>query len=188
MAMLEQRIQQHFFDSADLQYQAADALARPIADAAQAVLGCITGGSRLLVYGAGASHGLAGYLAEAMIGRFERERPGLAAIELRPSPSIPVGTQVQAIGTPGDVLALLASDASDRSLAEAVQEAHAKEMSVVALVGRSAGAFADTLSETDVLVLVPHDRPARVREMHLLIVHCLCDAVDLQLLGEEHSA
>ena len=188
MVMLEQRIQQHFFDSADLKYQAADGLARPIADAAQAMLGCITSGGKLLVFGADASHWLAGYLAEAMIGRFERERPGLAAIELRPAASISVATQVQAIGSPGDVLAVIASDASDPSLAAAAQEAHAKEMTIVALVGRAAGALAETLSETDVLVPVPHDRPARVREMHLLIVHCLCDAVDLQLLGEEHSA
>lgn len=186
--MLEQRIQQHFFDSADLKYQAADGLSRPIADAAHAVLGCITGGGKLLVHGVGAAHGLAGYFVEAMTGRFERDRPGLPAVRLQRGAAASAAEQVQALGSPGDVLLLLVSGGSDGALAHEVEQAHERDMTVVVLAGRAAAELAMATGETDVFVGVPHERAARVLEMQLLIVHCLCDAVDLQLMGEEHSA
>ncbi len=196
MVMLEQQIQQHFFDAADLKYQSAEALARPVADAAEAIVGCITSGGRLLVFGQGPSQVFARHLVGAMIGRFERERPGLAAVEIGMGATglpVSVANHLQALGSPGDVLLMLAADAdadvaTGTALDELVREAHAKEMTVVALVGRSAGALSEAMTETDVLVQVPHERNARVHEMHLLIVHCLCDAVDLQLMGEEHNA
>jgi D-sedoheptulose 7-phosphate isomerase len=188
MFMLEQRIQQQFFDSADLVVRTAEPLVRPVAEAAQAIVGCLTGGGKLLVYGHGASRGLAIYLADAMVGRFERERPGLATIRIGDG-AAPLSAQIHALGSPGDLLVLLAADAHDESLlpADAVAHAHAKEMSVVALVGAPSAAVADGLTDTDVLVAVGPERAARVHELHLLIVHSLCDAVDLQLMGEEHA-
>src|SRR5512139_2706506 len=119
MLMLEQRIQQQFFDSADLQYQTAESLARPIADAAQAVVGCFTGGGKLLVGGLGGGAALAQYVCAAFVGRFERERPGLPALALasdpvllgalatRAAPDQVLAQQVQALGQSGDVLLLI---------------------------------------------------------------------------------
>jgi D-sedoheptulose 7-phosphate isomerase len=187
MFMLEQRIQQQFFDSADLVVRTAEPLVRPVAEAAQAIVGCLTGGGKLLVYGHGASRGLAIYLADAMVGRFERERPGLATIRIGEG-AAPLSAQINALGSPGDLLVLLAANAdADPLPAEAVAHAHAKEMSVVALVGVPPDAAAHGLTDTDVLVNVGPERAARVHELHLLIVHSLCDAVDLQLMGEEHA-
>ena len=195
--MLEQRIQQHFFDSADLKYAAAEVLAKPIADAVGALMGCITSGGKVLVCGNGGSAGDAQHFAAEFVGRFERERPGLAAIALTTDSSIltAVGNdydfnaifskQVQAIGSPGDVLLAITTSGNSANVLAAVDAAHAKEMAVIALTGRDGGKMRKLLLETDVHICVPHERTARIQEVHLLVVHCLCDAVDLQLLGSE---
>lgn len=195
--MLEPRIQQHFFDSADLHYQTAESLARPLADAAQALVGCITSGGKLLVAGAGGQAALATYFCAALVGRFERQRPPLAALALAADGACLMGVaaacgleqayaqQVLALGQPGDVLLVLDDDGSAGVLRKAVAQARVKDMPVIALTGRQGGALAAALGETDVHIAVPHDRVARVREMHLLLLHCLCDAVDLQLMGEQ---
>jgi D-sedoheptulose 7-phosphate isomerase len=197
MSMLEQRIQQQFFDSADLQYQTAESLARPIAEAAQALTGCITAGGKLLVGGSGGGAALAQHFCAAFVGRFERDRPGLAALALAADPVIlgalaardgleqVCAKQIQALGQSGDVLLLIEALGPEALLKAAVEAAHAREMAVVLLGGPAALARRDMLGETDVLVAVPHDRPARVTEMQLLVLHCLCDAVDLQLMGEQ---
>jgi D-sedoheptulose 7-phosphate isomerase len=192
--MLEQRIQQQFFDSADLQYQTAESLARPIADAAQALIGCITAGGKLLVGGLGGGGALAQHFCAALVGRFERERPGLAAMALA-SDAVLLGTlvtrdqvfakQVQALGQGGDVLLLIDPLGHGAALEAGIAAAHARDMVVVVLGARAAPALRDALNETDVLVDVPHDRKARVLELQLLVLHCLCDAVDLQLMGEQ---
>ncbi len=195
--MLEQRIQQHFFDSADLKYAAAEVLTKPIADAVGTLMGCITSGGKVLVCGNGGSAGDAQHFAAEFVGRFERERPGLAAIALTTDSSIltAVGNdydfnaifskQVQAIGSPGDVLLAITTSGNSANVLAAVDAAHAKEMSVIALTGRDGGKMRKLLLETDVHICVPHERTARIQEVHLLVVHCLCDAVDLQLLGSE---
>ena len=177
--MLEQRIQQQFFESADLLSQTAEALSKPIADAAQALLGCITAGGKLMLCGTGASAALAQHAAALMVGRFERERPGLAAL------AVGSEVEVRALGSPGDVLLVLCSASPTPALNAAVAAAHAKDMTAVALTGRDAGSLLALLSETDVHIAVPHDRAARIHEAHTLVLHCLCDAVDLQLLGEQ---
>ncbi len=197
--MLEQRIQQQFFDSADLKYQAAEALTRPIADAVQAVLGCITAGGKVLVCGSGPAALSAQYFAAQFIGRFERDRPGLPALALSGDTMMLGGVgddadlaqvfakQVQALGNPGDVLIVLAPQGSAAAVLAAVDEAHAKEMAVVALTGNGGGLLGAQLIETDVHICVPHDRAVRVHEVHNLALHCICDAVDLQLLGEQDN-
>lgn len=197
MVMLEQRIQQQFFDSADLQYQSAESLARPVAEAAQALTGSLTSGGKLLVAGLGGSAALAQHFCATFVGRFERERPGLAALALAAdSASLgnPAGAdglagvfarQVQALGQAGDVLLLLASGSPPEVLAASIEAAHARDLVVVILCGRGLPAWRAALGETDVLVEVPHERPARVLELQLLVLHCLCDAVDLQLMGEQ---
>lgn len=178
--MLEQRIQHQFFESADLKYQLAESLARPIADAAAAVMGAITSGGKVMVCGAGADSSLALRLAQLFVMRHERERPALAALALGANPA----QEVLALGLPGDVLVLL-DDGQGGKPAELVAAAQTKDMTVVALTGRDAAGLQDMLAETDVLIKVDADRGARVAEIHMLAVHCLCDAVDFQLLGEQ---
>lgn len=182
--MLEQRIQQHFFDSADLKYAAVDVLTRPIHDAAHALLGCITSGSKLLVAGSGPATALAHHAAQCLVGQFERERPPLAALALDDAPGSDWSRQVQALGHPGDLLLLICPAAPEPAALAAVEAAHDKEMAVVALTGQMATALGRVLAETDVHIAVPHARSARVLEAQLLVIHCLCDAVDLQLLGD----
>lgn len=200
MVMLEQRIQQQFFDSADLKYQSADLLVRPIAEAVHAVVGCITAGGKVLACGNGGSASDAQHFAAEFVGRFERERPGLAAIALTTDSSIltAIGNdydyeqvfakQVQAIGQPGDVLLALSTSGNSKNVLAAVEAARAKDMTIIALTGRGGGRLRERLQETDVHICVPHDRTARIQEVHILAIHCLCDAVDLQLLGEQDHA
>lgn len=196
--MLEQRIQRQFFDAVDLKYQSAEALAKPIAEASQAIVGVLTAGGKLLVCGLGTSSALASLCAAQLMGRFERERPGLAVLALGADAvvanqlaltagdaSAMLARQVSTLGAPGDLLLLLDPVGEHEALLAAVKAAHANDMAVIALLGGSGGALLAALGETDAAITVPHDRSARVLEMHLLILHCICDAIDLQLLGEQ---
>ena len=197
--MLEQRIQQQFFESADLKYAAADILAKPIADAVSSIVGCITAGGKVLACGNGGSASDAQHFAAEFVGRFERERPGLAAISLTTDTSIltAIGNdydfdaiyskQVQALGAPGDVLLAISTSGDSANVLAAVEAAHEKDMTVIALTGRNGGKLRGLLTETDVLICVPHERTARIQEVHILALHCICDAVDLQLLGEQEN-
>ena len=199
MPMLEQRIQQQFFDSADLKYAAAEVLSKPIANAVNALMGCITGGGKVLACGNGGSASDAQHFAAEFVGRFERERPGLAAISMTTDTSIltAIGNdydfdaifskQVQALGAPGDVLLAISTSGNSGNVIAAIEAARAKEMTVIALTGHRGGRMAELLLDTDVLICVPHERTARIQEVHLLVLHCLCDAVDLLLLGEQEN-
>jgi len=195
--MLEQRIQQHFIDSADLKYQAAQLLSKPIAAAVQAVLACVTSGGKVLACGNGGSAADAQHFSAEFVGRFERERPELGAIALTTDSSIltAIGNdydferifskQVRALGHAGDVLLALTTSGDSANVLAAVQAAHEREMTVVALTGRGGGKMVKALRETDVHICVPHERTARIQEVHILALHCICDAVDAQLLGEQ---
>ncbi|GAB1434089.1 D-sedoheptulose 7-phosphate isomerase [Sphaerotilus sulfidivorans] len=195
--MLEQRIQQQFFDSADAKYAAAEALTRPVCDAAQVLLNCITSGGKVLACGNGGSAGDAQHFAAELVGRFERERPGLPAISLATDTSIltAVGNdygyqqvfskQVQALGQPGDVLLAISTSGNSGNVIAAIEAAHEKDMAVIALTGKGGGRIGAMLSDRDMHICVPHDRTARIQEVHLLVIHCLCDAIDVSLLGEE---
>jgi D-sedoheptulose 7-phosphate isomerase len=195
--MLEHRIEQQFIDSADLKYQAAQTLSKPLAAAVQALLACVTSGGKVLACGNGGSAAAAQHFAASFVGRFERERPELGAIAITTDGVIitAIGNddhfdqtfakQVRALGQPGDVLLVLSVSGNDGNLLSAIAAAHERELSVVALTGQGGGKIAQTLRETDVHVCVPHDRGARIQEVHLLALHCLCDGVDCQLLGEQ---
>ncbi len=197
--MLEQRIQQHFIDSADLKYQAAPLLSKPIADAVQALLTCVTSGGKVLICGNGGSAADAQHFAAEFVGRFERERPELAAIALTTDSSIltAVGNdygfsviysrQVRALGQAGDVLIAITTSGNSDNVLKAVEAAHERDMVVIGLSGRGGGKMTRALRDTDVHICVPHDRTARVQEVHLLTLHCLCDAVDDLLLGDTES-
>ena len=192
-AMQELRIQQHFIDSADLQYQLSETLAKPVDAAVQALLASVTGGGKVLLAGMGASAALAQYLTSLLVGGFERERPGLAALTLGSDAvwatawqdDLGLARQVNALGHAGDVLVLLSAHGEEPALSHAVRAAHDREMTALAITGGQGGALARLLRETDVHVCVPHERAARVRELQLLVLHCLCDGIDTQLLGEQ---
>ena len=204
--MLEQRIQQQFFECADLKYQSAEVLGRPIENAVTALVGGLTAGGRVLVTGLGASASLAQLVVTELIGCFERDRPGLAALAIgvdgaalsalaamttapaAGSFDVVLARQIETLGQPGDVLLLIDSEGNHPALLAAVRAAQAKDMTVIALTGRTGGALRGLLHDTDVLVAVPHDRRVRVLETHLLVLHGLCDAIDLQLLGEQDAA
>jgi D-sedoheptulose 7-phosphate isomerase len=193
--MLEQRIEQHFIDSADLKYQTAQSLSKPIALAVSAILSCVTSGGKVLACGNGGSAADAQHFAAEFVGRFERERPELGAIALTTDSSIITAIandydynvifskQVRALGQPGDVLLAISTSGNSANVLAAVAAAHERDMTVVALTGKTGGKIGAVLRETDVHICVPHDRTARIQEVHILAIHCICDGVDHQLLG-----
>jgi D-sedoheptulose 7-phosphate isomerase len=197
--MLEQRIQQNFIESADLKYQSAQTLSKPIAQAVQAVLACVTSGGKVLACGNGGSAADAQHFSAEFVGRYERERPELAAIALTVDSSILTAIandydfnrvyskQVRALGQAGDVLLALSTSGNSGNVLAAIEAAHEREMTVVALTGRGGGKMASLLRETDVHICVPHERTARIQEVHILVLHCICDGVDAQLLGEQEN-
>ena len=202
--MLEQRIQQHFIDSADLKYQTGPVLSKPISQAMQAILACVTSGGKVLACGAGVSGLLAAQFAAQFVGRFERERPELGAIALPGDATDPAADsaeaadadrfarQVRALGQAGDVLLALSISGQSAAVLAAVTAAHERDMTVVALLGNApsstGGAIGRALRETDVQISVPHERAARIHEIHQIALHCLCDGVDAQLLGEQEAS
>lgn len=209
--MLEQRIEKHFIDSADLKYQAAQILAKPIAQATEALLACVTNGGKVLVCGNGGSAADAQHFAAEFVGRYERERPELACIALTTDSSILTAIandygfeqifakQVRALGTGGDVLVAISTSGNSVNVIKAIEVAQEREMIVIALTGnkdgkkdsadgtKMGGKIGAMLSETDVHICVPHERTARIQEVHLLALHCLCDGVDSMLLGDQEN-
>jgi D-sedoheptulose 7-phosphate isomerase len=195
--MLEQRIEQHFIDSADLKYQAAQILSKPISAAVQAILASVTNGGKVLACGNGGSAGDAQHFAAELIGRFERERPGLAAIALTTDSStltsiandydyhLVFSKQVRALGRAGDVLLAISTSGNSPNVVAAIEAAHECDMRVVALTGRNGGKMGEILGPDDVHICVPATSTARIQEVHLLSLHCLCDGIDCLLLGVE---
>jgi D-sedoheptulose 7-phosphate isomerase len=195
--MLEARIEQHFIDSADLKYQAAPILSKPIAEAITAIVASLTSGGKVLACGNGGSAADAQHFSAEFVGRFERERPELAAIALTTDTSILTAVandyafdavfsrQVRALGQAGDVLIAISTSGNSSNILTAVEAAHARDMVVVALTGRDGGKIGKMLRETDVHICVPHPRTARIQEVHLLALHCICDGVDAMLMGDE---
>ena len=154
-------------------------------------------GHRLLICGNGGSAADAQHLAAELIGRFERERPALPAIALTTDSSILTALsndyrfdevfsrQVRGLGGPGDLLLAISPSGNSVNILRAIEAAHEREMGVIALTGQGGGRIATQLRESDLLLAVPHTRTARIQEVHLLILHCLCDGVDALLLGDE---
>jgi D-sedoheptulose 7-phosphate isomerase len=197
--MLEQRIEQQFIDSADLKYQVAQILSQPISAAVQALLACVTGGAKVLACGNGGCAALAQHFAASFVGRFERDRPELAALALvadsaaltsepnEQSFAALFARQVRALGGSGDVLLAMSVSGNCANLQQAIEAAHEREMVVIGLSGRGGGQMAQLLRDTDIHISVPHERSARILEIQMLALHCMCDAVDAQLLGEQEE-
>lgn len=191
------RIRQHFEDSAELKRAAAAALAAPIARAVDLVTAALAADRKLLICGNGGSAADSQHLAAELVGRFERERPELAAIALTTDTSILTAVandyaydqvfarQVRALGREGDVLVAFSTSGNSPSVLAAAQGAQERGLKVIALTGRGGGQLGALLRADDVHLCVPHERTARIQEVHLLIIHCLCDGIDASLLGDE---
>lgn len=194
---LTNRIRKHFDDSAQTKLQTKDALAQPIADAAQAMVACLTNDGKILCCGNGGSAADAQHFAAELINRFEVERPALAAIALTTDSSVLTSIandydysqifsrQVRGLGMPGDVLLAISSSGNSLNVVEAIHAAHERNMTVIALTGREGGTMGEILEANDIHLCVAAQNTARIQEVHLLTLHCLCDAVDYLLLGGE---
>jgi len=191
------RISQQFTDSAHTKLKSVEELAGPIAVAIELMVGCLMSEGKILACGNGGSAADSQHFAAEMVGRFEVERPELAAIALSTDSSIltAVGNdysfdqifarQVRALGKHGDVLLAISTSGNSANVLEAIRAAHDRDMRVVALTGKGGGKVNDALSSEDVHICVPADRTARIQEVHLLTLHCLCDGIDSVLLGVE---
>lgn len=191
------RIRAQFADSAQLKLACADTLAPAIARAAELLAHCLLADRRILACGNGGSAADAQHFAAEMVGRFERERPELPAISLATDTSILTAIandysfeqvfakQVRALGAAGDALVAISTSGNSANVVAAIEAAHDRDMRVVALTGKGGGRIGGMLAAGDAHVCVPHDRTARIQEVHLLAIHCLCDAIDNTLLGEE---
>ena len=191
------RISGHFSDSAHLKLQAMDVLAAPIASAAERMVQCLMRDGKILSCGNGGSAADSQHFAAEMLNRFEMERPGLAALALTTDTSTLTSIandynydqvfskQVLALGQANDVLLAISTSGNSRNMLEAVRAAHERQMVVVALTGKSGGQMADLLGTEDIHICVPANSTARIQEVHLLTLHCLCDAIDCLLLGVE---
>ena len=191
------RIGQHFQDSAQTKLDSLELLADPIARAAELMVGSLLGNGKILACGNGGSAADAQHFAAELVGRYERERPELAAIALTVDSSILTAVandyafeqvfakQVRALGQPQDVLLAISTSGNSANVIAAINAAHEREMRVVALTGRGGGRIAELLGDRDIHICVPAERTARIQEVHLLTLHCLCDGIDCMLLGTE---
>ena len=193
----EARIRAHFAASAQLKAESGPQLAPAIARAAEVMTTCLFADGRILACGNGGSAADAQHFAAEMVGRFERERPELPAIALTVDSSVLTAIandyafdqvfakQVRALGRKGDVLLAFSTSGNSANVIAAIDAAREREMHVVALTGRGGGRIGELLGDGDVHVCVPHERTAHVQEVHLAALHCLCDAIDRTLLGDD---
>jgi len=191
------RISENFSESAHLKLQSMDALARPIAAAAERMVECLKHDGKILACGNGGSAADAQHFSAEMLNRFEMERPGLAAIALTTDTSTLTSIandfdfvqvfskQVRALGHARDVLLAISTSGNSHNVVAAIEAAHDIGMGVITLTGRGGGKIAEILHPEDIHVCVPATSTARIQEVHLLALHCICDAVDCLLLGVE---
>ncbi len=195
--MNNQQILEHFRESAELKMQAAELLSEPIAQAIDIMFTALANGNKILACGNGGSAADCQHFAAELVGRFERERLPLPAMALTTDTSImtAVGNdysyaeifskQVQAFGQAGDVLLAISTSGNSANVVQAVEAALEREMHIVALTGKDGGKIATLLGDSDANICVPHERTARIQEVHLLTIHCICDGIDNALFGGE---
>ncbi|HEY5897715.1 MAG TPA: phosphoheptose isomerase [Burkholderiales bacterium] len=194
-ATLVSRVAAHFAESANLKLQAAAVLGEPIARAGQLLAESLKGEGKVLACGNGGSAADAQHFAAELVNRFEAERPPLAALALTTDSSNLTSIandyawdqvfakQLRALGRRGDVLLAISTSGNSRNVLEALPVAHELGVRVIALTGNGGGKMAALLGADDVHICVPHKTTARIQEVHLLVLHCLCDAIDFQLFG-----
>jgi len=193
---LAERIQQQFKDSAATKLAALSAMAAPIEAATRRMVASLKAGGKVMACGNGGSAADSQHFAAELLNRFEKERPPLAAIALTTDTSTLTSIandyryedvfakQVQALGRSGDVLLAISTSGNSPNVIEAVHAAHALGVTVVALTGKKGGQIAALLGADDIHLCVPAERTARIQEVHLLAIHCLCDGIDALILGD----
>ncbi|MDF0606383.1 phosphoheptose isomerase [Neisseriaceae bacterium TC5R-5] len=195
MMDLIDRVNGHFLENMATQQEAMELLSAGVAVAAERMVACLMNEGKILACGNGGSAADAQHFAAEMVGRFEKERPGLAAISLATDSSIltAIGNdydfdmvfskQVRALGHTNDLLLAISTSGNSANVVEAVYAAHERGMGVIALSGKDGGKLAEILSSDDVHLIVPSMRTCRIQEVHILLLHALSDAVDYMLLG-----
>jgi D-sedoheptulose 7-phosphate isomerase len=193
---LDQRIQDQFADSVATKQKAAQAMAAPIAAAIQAMVASLRTGGKVMACGNGGSAADSQHFAAELLNRFERERAPLAAIALTTDTSTLTSIangyhsdqvfakQVQGLGRAGDVLLAISTSGNSPNVLAAMAVAHERGIRVVALTGKGGDKMAAALAADDIHLCVPAERTARIQEVHLLTLHCLCDGIDTLLLGD----
>ncbi|MAF84005.1 MAG: phosphoheptose isomerase [Gammaproteobacteria bacterium] len=190
------QISKHFEDSIAIKQRASAELAPTIAVAADLMTSTLRAGGKILSCGNGGSAGDAQHFSCELLNRFEMERPGLPAIALV-ADSLTLtaiandytfeeifSKQVTALGNPTDCLLVISTSGNSQNIIAAIAAAHARDMKVIALTGRDGGAIGRALDADDVEIRVPDERTARIQEVHLLVIHCLCDVIDQMLFGK----
>jgi len=192
---LMNRIQQHFSDSIAAKENAAQQLPESIHAAGSAMVSSLLNDGKILTCGNGGSAGDAQHFSAELLNRFEKERPGLPALALTTDSSTLTAIandydynevfskQVSALGQAGDVLLAISTSGNSGNVIAAIKAAQERQMLTVALTGKDGGEMASLLQATDVEIRVPSDRTARIQEVHLVVIHCLCDFIDTQLFG-----
>lgn len=187
-----QRIQTLFTESIRTKQEAAIVLIQPIAQAANLMLNQLRSGRKILSCGNGGSAGDAQHFAAEMVNRFERNRPGLAAIALTTDSSILTSIandfhfervfsrQIEALGRAEDILLAITTSGNSPNIIAAVEMAHQYGLRIIALTGKDGGKLALMLKDEDIEIRVPAQSTARIQEVHLFIIHCLCDLIDQQ--------
>ena len=194
---LTAHLKQHFEEGIELRRRMAETLPAEIAKAGTALADALKGGRKVLACGNGGSAADSQHFAAEIVGRFERERPGMPAIALTVDTSALTAIandydfdrvfskQVEALGQPGDFLLGISTSGNSKNVIEAIRAAHAKGMGVIALTGRDGGAMGSMLRDGDHHLNVAHPRTMRVQEIHLLVIHSLCEVVDNVIFGEK---
>ena len=187
---LEHRIRNHFLDSIETKQNALEGLIIPIRDAANCISRSLLNEGKILSCGNGGSAGDAQHFSAELLNRFEIERPGLPAVALTTDSSTLTAIandyqydqifskQILALGTSKDVLLAISTSGNSSNIVKAVQAAHERNMIVLCLTGNKGGKLAKLLNDDDIEIRVPSDRTARIQEVHLLVIHCLCDIID----------
>lgn len=194
-ATLRERVAKHFNESVQLKLSALQTLADPIVRAGRLLAASLGGGAKVLACGNGGSAADAQHFAAELVNRFEIERPPLAAVALSTDTSTLTSIandyafqqvfskQVRALGRKGDVLLAISTSGNSANVVDAIRAAQETGMRVIGLTGNTGGQMAAQLAGEDVHVCVPHRSTARIQEVHLLVLHCLCDSIDFQLFG-----
>ena len=192
-----QRVKDNFEDSIQVKKKAVDRLAPPIAAAAAAIAAALLNDNKVMACGNGGSAADAQHFSAEMLNRFEMERPGLPAIALTTDSSTLTSIandyqyadvyskQVRALGRAGDVLLAISTSGESHNIIHAVEAAHERGMVVIALTGREGGQIAPLINANDFEIRVPTRSTARIQEVHIMVIHSLCDLIDRQLLGQE---
>ena len=192
-----QRVKNNFLESIQVKTDAVDKLAPVIADAAAAIANALLNDKKIMACGNGGSAADAQHFSAEMLNRFEMERPGLPAIALTTDTSTLTSIandyqfaeiyskQIRALGQEGDVLLAISTSGESHNIIHAIDAAHERDMVVLALTGKEGGQIADLMNNNDFELRVPTWSTARIQEVHIMIIHSLCDLVDLQLLGQD---